>query len=67
MAHATSTYRFAYLRRAPPGGSIETRSFPNSLAATLATLPSRSLVPAAPFSSTNAYLHVSRVHSSAML
>jgi len=30
---------------------IETRSFPNSLAATLATLPSMSLIPAAPFAS----------------
>ena len=28
---------------------IETRSFPNSLAATLATLPSMSLIPSAPF------------------
>jgi len=29
----TSTYRFAYLCRAPPLGSIETHSFPNSLVA----------------------------------
>jgi hypothetical protein len=28
MAPATSTYPFAYLCRAPPGGSIETRSLP---------------------------------------
>ena len=35
---------------------IETRSFPNSLAATLATLPSRPLIPAAPFCSTNALI-----------
>ena len=33
---------------------IETRSFPNSLAASLATLPSMSLTPSAPFCSTNA-------------
>jgi len=29
--------------------SIETRSFPNLLVATLATLPSMSLIPSAPF------------------
>ena len=28
MCSRTSTYRFAYLCRAPPGGSIETRSLP---------------------------------------
>jgi hypothetical protein len=33
---------------------VETRSFPNSLAATLATLPSMSLIPSAPFCSTSA-------------
>jgi hypothetical protein len=32
---------------------IETRSFPNSLAATLATLPSMSLIPSAPFAISN--------------
>jgi hypothetical protein len=34
---------------AHPIRSIETRSLPNSLAATLAALPSMSLVPPAPF------------------
>ena len=33
---------------------VETRSFPNLLVATLAILPSKSLIPSAPFSSTNA-------------
>ena len=33
MCSPTSTCRFAYLCRAPPGGSIETPSFPNSLVA----------------------------------
>ena len=32
---------------------VETRSFPDSLVAALATLPSTSLVPSAPFSSTS--------------
>jgi hypothetical protein len=32
---------------------VETRSFPDSLVAALATLPSMSLVPSAPFSSTS--------------
>ena len=32
-----------------PSSSIETRSFPSSLAATLAALPSMSLIPSAPF------------------
>ena len=32
---------------------IETRSFPNSLAATLATLPSMSLIPSAPFTTSS--------------
>jgi uncharacterized membrane protein YidH (DUF202 family) len=32
---------------------IETRSFPNSFAATLATLPSMSLIPSAPFAISN--------------
>ena len=34
---------------ADPFSSIETRSFPNSLVATLAILPSMSLIPSAPF------------------
>jgi uncharacterized protein (DUF433 family) len=43
---------------------IETRSFPNSLVATLAILPSMSLIPAAPFSSTNASIADSDATSS---